>query len=182
MRRELADSRVEYERQLLVIRGQLTRMNKNIIRFINRPAHPLHHQPNNSEPNQQHNNFEVPALLVTENVEMEEPVEPRLVAKLSSCPKSLHDLWREYTFGSPGVKAAKDFTEKERGSDKSKYYRRNIVWRKVSELILAGYSADEACDLIYRCYGRGSSVTRLINFMIRDKKTGGHPMLAIRQR
>ena len=109
-------------------------------------------------------------------------MEPLLVAKLSSCPKSLHDLWREYTFGSPGVKAAKDFTEKERGSDKSKYYRRNIVWRKVSELILAGYSADEACDLIYRCYGCGSSVTRIINFMIHDKKTGGHPMLAIRQR
>ena len=165
-----------------MIRGQLTRMNKHIICFINRPAHPLYHQPNNSEPNQQPNNFGVPALLVTENVEMEEPVEPRLVAKFSSCPKSLHDLWKEYTFGSPGVKAAKDFTKKERGSDKSKYYRRNIVWQKVSELILAGYSADEACDLIYRCYGHGSSVTCIINFMIRDKKTGGHPMLAICER
>ena len=58
-------------------------------------------------------------------------METRLVAKLSSCLKSLHDLWREYTFGSPDVKAAKDFTEKERGADKSKYYRRKIVWWKV---------------------------------------------------
>ena len=110
------------------------------------------------------------------------PAEHCVVAVLSCCPHSLHDLWREYAFGSTGVKAAKDFTDKERGTMKYKYYRRNVFWRKVSELILAGYSSDEACDLIYSCYGHGSSVTKIINLMINDKKRGGHPGLAICQR
>ena len=49
-----------------------------------------------------------------------------LIAKLSNCPRSLHELWKEYEFGSGGFKAAKDFTERERGADKSKYYSRNV--------------------------------------------------------
>ncbi len=57
------------------------------------------------------------------DVEMEElQAEPRVVAVLSRCPHSLHDLWRECAFGSTGVKAAKDFTDKERGTMKYKYY------------------------------------------------------------
>ena len=67
---------------------------------------------------------------------------------------NLHNLWQEYEFGFAGYKAAKDFTSRERGADKCKYYRRNIFWSKVNELVLAGHSADEACDLIYRAYGQ----------------------------
>ncbi len=68
------------------------------------------------------------------------------------------------------MKEAKNFTDKERGAMKYKYYRRNAFWRKVSELILAGYSSDEACDLIYNCYGHGSSVTKIINLMSMTKR------------
>jgi hypothetical protein len=64
------------------------------------------------------------------------------VARLYTCHRSLHELWGEYEFGARGYKAAKDFTEKERGADKAKYYRRNIIWKKVSELIGAGYTAE----------------------------------------
>ena len=102
------------------------------------------------------------------------------IAKLSKCPKTLHDLWREYEFGFAGYKAAKDFTSRERGADKCKYYRRNVFWKKVNELVLAGHSADEACDLIYRAYGQSSSVTSILKGMIRDKKTGGHASLVLR--
>jgi hypothetical protein len=64
------------------------------------------------------------------------------VARRYTCHRSLHELWREYEFGARGYKAAKDFTEKERGADTAKYYRRNIIWKKVSELIRAGYTAE----------------------------------------
>jgi hypothetical protein len=124
----------------------------------------------------------VPAVVPTLPAMEEEPEVAEIrhgVAKLSACPRSLHELWAEYEFGAGGYKAAKDFTEKERGADKSKYYRRNVFWRKVSELVLAGYSSDEACDRIYQCYGRGCSVTKIINGMIKDKKEGGHPGLRI---
>lgn len=124
----------------------------------------------------------MPAVVPTLPAMEEEPEVAEIrhgVAKLSACPRSLHELWAEYEFGAGGYKAAKDFTEKERGADKSKYYRRNVFWRKVSELVLAGYSSDEACDRIYQCYGRGCSVTKIINGMIKDKKEGGHPGLRI---
>ena len=193
LQREQADARLEQEQQFQIIRGQMTRVNHNLVRFINKPAHVI---------SQRHNNVAVTALLPHNNAPietaqpvvvpalpaMEVEVEPEVaeirqgVARLSTCPRSLHELWREYEFGAGGYKAAKDFTEKERGADKAKYYRRNIVWKKVSELIRAGYSADQACDLIYRCYGRGCSVTKIINEMINDKKVGGHPGLRIAHR
>jgi hypothetical protein len=68
-------------------------------------------------------------------VKMEEHMEADLVAKLPSCPKSLHGLWWEYPVGSPDVQVAKDFAERERGADKSKYHRMSTAWWKVYELI-----------------------------------------------
>ena len=111
----------------------------------------------------------------TMEIEQEVVRVPPVIAKLSKCPRSLHELWKEYEFGSGGFKAAKDFTGKERGADKCKYYRRNMFWKKVGDLILAGLSSDKACDLIYQCYGPLCSVTFILNKMISDKKTGGHP-------
>ena len=54
-----------------------------------------------------------------------------------------------------------------------------MFWRKVKELVLVGCSANEACDLIYHSYGQSCSVTKILSYMIRDKKIGGHPGLAI---
>ena len=181
LRRENADMRLEYERQLVIIRGQMTRLNKNIVRFINRPAHPIRHQQH--PPNETHAaalatlNITPAAAPILPPMEIEED-DPAAqihqgIARLSKCPRSLHELWKEYQVGTGGYKAAKDFTVQERGADKSKYYRRNVFWTKVSELILAGYSSDQACDLIY------CSVTKIINKMIADKKEGGHPGLRV---
>ena len=52
----------------------------------------------------------------TATMEMEQEVVrvPPLIAKLSKCPRSLHELWKEYEFRSGGFKAAKDFTQRER--------------------------------------------------------------------
>ena len=43
------------------------------------------------------------------------PVVP--VARLSKCPQSLYDLWKEYEFCFHGCKAAKDWNALERGAD-----------------------------------------------------------------
>ena len=102
-----------------------------------------------------------------------------MVAKLSDCPRQLHDLWLEYEVGFTGRKAAKDFTDKERGADKYRYYRRNLFWLKVGEMVRAGYTAERACDKIYQAYGANLSVTKIINAMIKDKPRGGHPGLRV---
>ena len=70
-------------------------------------------------------------------------------------------------------KAAKDFTVQERGQDKYQYYRRDVFWSKVAELVRAGFTSDRACDKIYDVYGGNMSVTKIINAMIVDKKIGG---------
>ena len=79
------------------------------------------------------------------------PVVP--VAKLSKCPRSLFDLWKEYAFGFHGCKAAKDWNASERGADRFKYYKRNVFWVQVSEMVRAGHSADRAIDLILELMG-----------------------------
>ena len=96
-----------------------------------------------------------------------------LAAKLSDCPRSLHDLWLEYELGFSGKMAAKDFNEKERGADKYRYYRRNVFWVKVCEMVRAGFTAERACDKIYSAYGSRLSEPKIINAMICDKKRGG---------
>ena len=48
-------------------------------------------------------------------------------------------IWKEYEFVFCGVTPAKDWVASERGRDKYKYYRRNVVWQKVSELVGGGY-------------------------------------------
>ncbi len=49
-----------------------------------------------------------------------------LEARLTRCPKTLHDLWKKYAFGFSGCKPAKGFTARERGKDHYNYYRRNV--------------------------------------------------------
>ena len=44
-------------------------------------------------------------------------------------------------------------------------------------MIRAGHTAERAIDLIYTAYGANLSVTKIIQKMIDDKKSGGHPTL-----
>lgn len=100
---------------------------------------------------------------------------------LSNNPKSLCELWKEYKFGIDGRKPAEQFTEKERnrrvGGLKQKYYRRNVVWQCIKRLTNKNYTVDAAIAKIRDCYGQTETVTRIINKMIADRRTGGHPNL-----
>jgi hypothetical protein len=104
---------------------------------------------------------------------------PPLIARLSKCPRNLHELWREYEHGIGGYKAAKLFTASERGKEKCKYCRRNNFWKIVAEMVRAGDSADTAIEKIYRVYGQSSTVTQVLNCIRQDNKRGGHPDLKV---
>jgi hypothetical protein len=86
-------------------------------------------------------------------------------------------LWVEYQTGIGGRKPARDFTARERGLDKYRYYRRKHVWDVVSNLVNAGVIARVAIDRMYNHYGANRSVTRIINDIMRDKKNGGLPQV-----
>eukprot|EP00956_Cyclotella_meneghiniana_P016518 scaffold26080_cov43-Cyclotella_meneghiniana.AAC.7 len=101
----------------------------------------------------------------------------RLLPKLSKCPRTLHDLWKEYVTGFSGNKAAKDFSKSERGACRFNYTKRNLVWQAIAKMVNRGYSADSAIDKIYDVYGRSTSVTKIIKRLQEDKKNGGNDAL-----
>ena len=78
-------------------------------------------------------------------------------------------MWQEYQFGIDGRKAAREFSAVERGLVKHKYHQRKVVWDKNSEMIRGGWTANAAIDDFYIRYGRGMSVTRIINRMRRER-------------
>jgi hypothetical protein len=102
-------------------------------------------------------------------------------ARLSSNPRTLHQLWREYKFGLDGRKPAEAFTIRERNciidGTKQKYYRRNVVWQCIARLVRGGDTSERAIIKIRAAYGNDRTVTYIINKMVQDKKTGGHPNL-----
>ena len=61
---------------------------------------------------------------------------------------------------------AKQFRSRERGRCKNTFSRRNLVWKVVEDLVLAGLDADVT-------YGHNKSVTYIINAMYRDKRLAG---------
>ena len=88
---------------------------------------------------------------------------------LSQNPRTLYDLWDEYTLGLGGRKPAKDYTPNERGKVKYKYTRRKIVWDTISTLTNSGLHSHVAIDRIYDYYGREKTVTQIINLMRSDR-------------
>lgn len=93
-------------------------------------------------------------------------------------PKTLMCLWREYLYGLDDNKAAKDFTPRERGRQKSKYSRRKCFWDVMSQLIRIGYTDVSAIDLIQSAYGLGRPVTYIINQLQKGRSDGYHPNIA----
>jgi len=94
-------------------------------------------------------------------------------AILSKCPRTVYDLWVEYTVGTGGNKPACQFTTKERGKVKFKYCRRKIVWDVILNMCNRQLTADVAIDRIYsQCGGIGTPVNRVISELKRFKKEG----------
>jgi hypothetical protein len=54
-----------------------------------------------------------------------------------------------------------------------------VFWDKVTELIRAGFTADEAIDKIYRAYGERVPVSAILTKMVLDRRNGGHPSLHV---
>ena len=102
------------------------------------------------------------------------PREERLnPANLSACPKTLYDLWAEYTTGLGGNKAACEFTTRERGKFKYMYCRRKIVWDTISDMCERNMSADTAIDRIYvECGGMNTPVNKVINALKQFRREG----------
>ena len=108
-----------------------------------------------------------------------EEVMERMPARLSRCPKTLFDLWHEFQFGLSGCKPAKEFSLAERGKSKSVYCRRKVFWDVIVKLVNAGHTSEVAIDKVYACYGRNTSVTKILLKMVQDRRTGGHPNLKV---
>jgi len=102
-------------------------------------------------------------------------VRPARVARLGQRPKTLHDLWAEWKFGSAGFKAASSFTSHERGKVKSLFSMRKPFWDKCDELVRAGMTAQVACDTIYRAYGENLPVTQILRRMKEDRRANSWP-------
>ena len=91
--------------------------------------------------------------------------------KLMKNPNDLFTVWKEWEFGMNGMKPAKDFTRAERGKVRFTYARRLVFWERCSEMIRMGYTEERAIDKIYTAYANcGSSVTKIINTMMQDRK------------
>lgn len=108
-------------------------------------------------------------------------------ATLSKMPRNLIELWKEYQFGLNGRKAANLFTTGERNTNrkiKQKYYRRSVIWQCMVKQIDRGLTIEEAAQELYAVYGSKSSISYIIELMIRDKKkykdNGGYnPSLSV---
>jgi hypothetical protein len=115
-----------------------------------------------------------------------EPLEAVNNANLSHLPRDLAALWREYQHGLYGMKPARLFTTEERNNTKlkQKYYRRNQIWQIMVKQSRRGLTPEQAANEIYMVYGARTSVTKIIDCIIKDKErykeTGGfHPNLSV---
>lgn len=199
LRRDFTELRAEFGRLTERQEQRSNVMSRNIIHLMRSPVLTLRcrtpHQRNNAppadnigqqqQPQPQQQQQPQPAHMQNfqelENaIAINEEATQALPATLSRNPRTLHTLWLEYEFGLGNRKAAKDFTREERGRVKHTFHRRKVLWDKISEMVRSGWSADEACNKIYDVYGPHENVTRIINRMKRDKRTGGHPSLRVR--
>lgn len=104
-------------------------------------------------------------------------------ATLSNNPRTLICLWNEYKFGINGRKPAENFTIAERNSNRSlrqKYWRRDLIWKAMARSVRGGRTAQSAAIQIQSAYGYDTSLTKIIEAMIRDKQRypgGVHPNL-----
>ena len=100
----------------------------------------------------------------------------RSIGTLKKNPKCLHTLWMEYEFGLGGKKPAKMFTASERGRCKYVYCNRLVFWKKISEMVRAGWNSTAAIEKVTTYYGSNLSVTKVLAKMRKDKTSNdGYP-------
>jgi hypothetical protein len=114
--------------------------------------------------------------------------EPRVEsnARLSSLPRDLLVLWREYQDGLSGRKPARLFTTQERNFklNKQKYYRRNVIWQCMKRQIARGLTPEQAAAELHTIYGAKTNPTAISKMLVADKRRyshngGYHPNLSV---
>lgn len=171
LRREIADLKGESERRDMLRMALLEKMHRHILRLMRMPVN--RHAAADEELAIAADNR--PASNNATNSE-----EVPLVARLSKCPRTLHAVWNEWEVGSATQKPVRLWTARERGAQKHSIYKRKFLWDKVSEMVRAGHNAHASCDMIYNVYGDNLTVTKILDKMRADAKTGGHPQLRTR--
>jgi hypothetical protein len=83
-------------------------------------------------------------------------------------PKTLHDLWVKWKFGTGGRKVASFFNKQERGTVKSVFSCCLVFWTKIEEMIRSGMMAQLAWDEVYHAYKPGQSITYILRTMKHD--------------
>ena len=166
LRHELRDATAEQDRRYLLLRHELSRINKNVSRIA---AMPARRRIGNGQQGDD-------GLTGAEPVPgaMPVPTAPTVVG-LMPRPTTLHELWTEWTFGTGGRRPASSFKVHERGSVKSAYSFRKPFWVKVDEMVRGGMTAQVACDEIHRAYGQRTSITKILRNMRSDEKSGNWP-------
>eukprot|EP00957_Ditylum_brightwellii_P011005 834341-Ditylum_brightwellii.AAC.1 len=91
------------------------------------------------------------------------------VSTLSRFLCDLHILWYKIEFDIGGRKAATLFLRRV----KVVYTKHKVVWDIISNMVHAGYSAQQAIDKIYDLYGQ-LFLTEITKKLREDKKHGGH--------
>lgn len=176
LREENRQLKVDLERRDQKMERQLYLLNQNVQRIAYAPG---------AQRTTHDSALIAPSLDVLQGQNVEETgldQQSRRTSLLGKHPRSLHDLWNEYEIGTPGKKAAKDFTARERGGkNKHTFYLRKILWDKVAEMVRGGMDAKTACDKMYEAYGHNQSVSSILKSLKADSKTGGHPNLHIQQ-
>jgi hypothetical protein len=69
------------------------------------------------------------------------------------------------------------FMPSEHGGKKFKYYCRRVDWDVIDTLVHVGWSANVACNCIYKTYSHNQSVMNILNRMLENCGMGGHPNL-----
>jgi hypothetical protein len=171
---QIQQTRQQIESAMLGVNASFTNMQHQVeqhFRIVNRNLARIHIQPPRmANPEQRQQN------MLLQDAAAQEEREP---AELSPNPKTLYDLWTEYQRGIGGRKRAKDFTPTERGRCKKTYSRRKVVWVMIDHLLRSrpNTTVQSAVDAILASYGRNLPVTRIIDGLVRDRRTGGHPNL-----
>ena len=101
-------------------------------------------------------------------------VSPGVVAPktpvLSSAPRNLYILWREWTHGINGGKPASHFTATGIRANKDRFRMRRPIWEQIELLVRKGYTAEAAIERLYAIYGHNIKITHLSCKLKTDRK------------
>ena len=96
-------------------------------------------------------------------------------AQLVRAPRDLDILWAEYMEGIGTNKAARSFTQAERGRVKHKFCRRKVFWGLIARFVNSGVNHQVAIDRVYAAYGQGLSVSAILRRLKADIRNGELP-------